>query len=159
LESEQELLDACRTRVERLREEAGGRPLIYRIACEGSGPLHESLSDTQMTADLTAVLNDEHADLEPFAWCNGVSSATRPAFDRALRREAGDFLATVLELSETLQHDLPAREDALRDDLAALLRHERFAPYRHACGLDDAELPGIIAEAEARVVDALRPAP
>jgi DNA repair exonuclease SbcCD nuclease subunit len=155
LESEQALLDLCRARVQQMIEEAGGRPLVYRLAFEGGGELHEALSDAHLLADLAAGLNDEYGRSAPFAWCDGAASETRPAFDRALRREAGDFLATVLELSENLQHDPQGRE-TLREDLAALLQHERFAPYRRECGLRDDDLAGVIAEAETRVVEALR---
>jgi hypothetical protein len=154
LTSEQLLLDALTAKVETLLDESGGRPVIYRISFEGNGPLHERLGNPRFVADIVASLNDAHGERPAFAWCDQAATRTSPLFDRESRREAGDFLATVLRLTDTLQAN-PDERGVLRDDLAVLLQDERFAPYAREAGITEEALSAIITESERRIAGML----
>ncbi len=154
LESEQALHDAVVERITDELADAGQRPLIYRTNITGNGPLHESLTNGRILGDLVDHLNDRFGDQPQFAWCDRATAQTGPSLDRETRREAGDFLATVLQLTDRLLVDEDER-NKLWHDLAPLLADARLRPYLKDAGLRDQDLIEIVAESERRIIGVL----
>jgi len=103
-----ELLEDLQAVRERLREEAEGRGVIWRLHLAGRGELHERLLRLDPERDLAEALRQGEGSRPDFVWLEGVFIATRPAVDLEERRRAPDFLGEVLRAARRLREADPA---------------------------------------------------
>ncbi len=149
LGTEQELIDALHDAMERVADNADGRSVIARATLMGMGEMHRFLRRPNVSTDLVEQINEAFAGRSPFIWLERTEERTRPPFDRKERLAGVDFLAEVLCAADRAK-DQPAR---LRDGLVDLYGHH--ALRRRLTPLDDAELAGLIEEAELLAVTLL----
>ncbi len=148
-------VDAARTRAD--------RSVVARVRLTGSGPAHAILARPGALAGITDVARGSLGEGSPFAFLESVGDATRPAFNRAERAEADDFLGSVLRYGDDLRarieagpDDDPAASDPTLDQLiGGLWASCRGQPYLRGRRLTKPELLEVLDRAEAMVVDSL----
>lgn len=143
---------AAEAAVAQALEDAGGRPLVYRLTLTGRGPAHAGLRRPGTIEDLREGLNA--ASGHPFAWCGRVVDQTRPEFERERRLAGGDFLSEVLALVDTARAD-PAVRELLARDLTTLYTADRARRYLGNSLPEGAEFDALLSEAEDIVVEYL----
>ena len=89
----------------------------------------------------------------PFFWCERVIDATLAPLDREARRQAGDFLGTVLRSIDGLRENPDGLTD-IRKTMDDLFRSARFRKYFPE-GYNDTELLNLLRDAEEHIVTAL----
>ena len=154
LEDEQALINLLHARCEKALACSEGRHVVCRIELAGSGELHRSLQRPGHLADLRDSLNQCWSRRSTFLWCERLTAATGPAFDRTAALSAGDFVAEMLAIADTATCD-PAVAAVIEDQLRELYNHHALRRYlRDAtpCGSARREL---IAAAESLCIDAL----
>jgi DNA repair protein SbcD/Mre11 len=131
--------------------ESDGRGAILRGAVTGASTLHENLARAGAEDGLLEALRDAAPER---VWWERLRVASRPAFDRAERIRAGDFLADLLVRAEGLR---PGAEAAVRAHVEGLRLHPRLAPVSEALAWDDliAEAGTLWDEAERLAFDRL----
>ncbi|MCX6021290.1 MAG: hypothetical protein NTZ05_06105, partial [Chloroflexi bacterium] len=138
--------------------QADDRSVVCRIALTGRGPLHRRLLRDGVVTQVRDVLNSGWSRRMPFFWCERLEDRTALEIDRESRRQAGDFIASVLQLADELRSD-PAALDTLRQDLAPLLNHAQTRKHLGESSFTDADLLEALRKAEDRILDALAEAP
>ena len=103
LEEEQGLLNATDSAAVSWAESAGGRPVIFRLALTGRGPLHRRLRREGMIDDIQDRLNEQYANAQPWLWCERiqVTTAAPVPIDRIADRE--DFVGDLARLARELR--------------------------------------------------------
>lgn len=131
--------------------DSDGRGALLRAAVTGASTLHEALSRPGAGDGLLEALRDAAPDR---VWWERLRVASRPAFDRAERIRAGDFLADLLVRSGSLR---PGAEGAVRALVEGLRLHPRLSPVSEALAWDDlvAEAGSLWDEAERLAFDRL----
>jgi DNA repair exonuclease SbcCD nuclease subunit len=175
VDTEEGLADRVTHAVDEARA-AAGRSIVARVRLVGRGPMHRSLSRAEVRGSLLAVIREELGEAIPFAWVESIRDETRPLIDLEQRRQAGDFLADVLQRFETAHTALALADpptdgspdaataaaeirqelDAVLDDLYANARARRVLRDRRPPSERIAEL---LERAEALVVDRLADGP
>ena len=150
--TEQDLIDTLHDGMERVADTADGRSVIVRAMLQGMGEIHRFLRRPNVSTDLVEQINEAVAGGSPFVWLERIEDRTRPPFDRKTRLTGTDFLAEVLRAADQAKGQ-PARLERLRDGLGDLYEHRRLR--RHLTVPDDAELAGLIDEAEMLTVTLL----
>jgi len=152
MESDQDLVDGLTQRLEDTLA-AAERSVLCRVRLIGRGPLHSTLQRDGYLESLRSVLNSTGVQRLPFFWCERVVDATLAPLDREARRQAGDFLGTVLRSIDGLRENPEGLSD-LRTTLDDLFRSPQLRKYFPE-GYNDAELLNILRDAEEHIVTAL----
>jgi DNA repair protein SbcD/Mre11 len=152
LETMDSLSMAMEAELQRLSQQAGGRPVVTRMVICGRGPLHRSLTRPNAIANLLARLHESGAHRTPFIWTERITRRTRPEVDLTARREAQDFLGDLLRLINDIRRS-PDEVAALRGVLTDLYDHGRAG--RILDPLTDAALTVLLDDAESQCVDQL----
>lgn len=100
-----DLLDELHLRRERLRQEAQGRGVVWRLTLCGRGGLHERLARLDPERDLAEPLREEESPRTDFVWLEAVGVETRPSLDLARRRQIQDFLGEVLRVADQVRQE------------------------------------------------------
>jgi len=114
METEQNLVDALRSAMDSSLGESDGRSVVARAEIVGPSPIHNSLIREGFVSQVCDQLNEEYRHQEPFLWCERIIVSTSPPTDRNELKKGNDFVADLLELSDSIRED----EDAL----ASMLR-------------------------------------
>lgn len=154
LENEQDLLDAAERRLLETRDDAGGRPLVYRLRLDGRGALHASLSRDGFLRDVQDQLNDRLANGNAFAFCERIDDETSPDVDREELRASQDLLGDIVRMADDLVEDEEALEE-LRGELRVLFEHQRARRYLSDRAVDQDDVRAFLREAERLLVDEL----
>ncbi len=154
MQTAQDLLNGLQQSTEEALSGADGRSIVLRITLEGRGALYDSLRKQDFMQDLLDDLNGEWSGQSPFAWCERIEDETAPSFDRQERIQGSDFLAEVLKTTDRAKDDPELRAE-LQDGLGDLYQHRRYRRLLDDYTLGEDELPALIDEAEAIVVDLL----
>jgi len=152
MDSDQDLVDVPTQRLEDTLA-AAERSVLCRVRLIGRGPLHSTLQRDGYLESLRIALNSTGVQRLPFFWCERVVDATLAPLDREARRQAGDFLGTVLRSIDGLRENPDGLSD-LRKTLDDLFRSTRFREYFPE-GYNDAELLNMLRDAEEHIVTAL----
>jgi len=152
MDSDQDLVDVPTQRLEDTLA-AAERSVLCRVRLIGRGPLHSTLQRDGYLESLRIALNSTGVQRLPFFWCERVVDATLAPLDREARRQAGDFLGTVLRSIDGLRENPDGLSD-LRKTLDDLFRSTRFRKYFPE-GYNDAELLNMLRDAEEHIVTAL----
>ncbi|MCZ2110570.1 MAG: DNA repair exonuclease [Dehalococcoidia bacterium] len=134
-------------------EGAAGRSLVLRLNLVGRSAVREDLLHRAALDDLEAEINNEWAAQQPFAWCERITHRLRPEFDREAALEAGDFLAELLAVVDTLRQD-PHGPSELRTILEPF--YTRAGSALRPFVPDDAAMLRLLGDAEAECVDRLQ---
>lgn len=124
--------------VQKAREDADGRHLVYRLVLSGRSNMHTLLSSQAYREDQSQSLNSTTLTQLPFAYCERVESATRPAIDRASWAQTTGFVGDVIRTFDQLPND-PDGLEALCKQLRPLFERREVRQY----------LPGIMPTADA----------
>ena len=154
MDDQTELEAAVRSSLDDARGEADGRHLVYRLALTGRGPLHSLLADSDFVSAFRQQLNDAFVEERPFAFCERLSTLTRPAVDRAELLLAGGFVGDLLALVDGLADDPETLAD-LRSQLEPLHQNARVRRYLGGEPPDAADLLALVARAETHCLDLL----
>jgi len=152
MDSDQDLVDVPTQRLEDTLV-AAERSVLCRVRLIGRGPLRSTLQRDGYLESLRIALNSTGVQRLPFFWCERVVDATLAPLDREARRQAGDFLGTVLRSIDGLRENPDGLSD-LRKTLDDLFRSTRFRKYFPE-GYNDAELLNLLRDAEEYIVTAL----
>ena len=165
LEGDEALDRACREAIGSAVDGADGRSLVIRLRIDGRGLLHAHLARTGYLEDLRQLLNEDGADVAPFAWVESIRDATRPDVDLDVRREAPDFVGDFLRTAASARRSVRTTDPAEHERWTALLRSavaplfdesQRGRRHLRAVRPSDGELTGdLLDEAEAMVIDLL----
>lgn len=117
LASLDDLLESMRSRMERLRIDAAGRPSLVRFCLTGHGRVHRILRREDALADILEELRKGERDREDFVWVDALSDSTGNAIELETYRDSPDFIG---ELMRTIARfrSLPNGADALRELIA-----------------------------------------
>ena len=154
MQTAQDLLNVLHQSTEEALGKANGRSIVLRITLKGRGALYDSLRTREFVQDLMDDLNGEWSGRTPFAWCERIEDETAPTFNRQERVQGSDFLAEVLKTTDRAKID-PELQAGIRGGLGDLYEHRRYRRLLADYALDEDELPTLIDEAEAIVVDLL----
>jgi len=152
MDSDQDLVDVPTQRLEDTLA-AAERSVLCRVRLIGRGPLHSTLQRDGYLESLRIALNSTGVQRLPFFWCERVVDATLAPLDREARRQAGDFLGTVLRSIDGLRENPDGLSD-IRKTIDDLFRSTRFRKYFPE-GYNDAELLNMLRDAEEHIVTAL----
>jgi DNA repair exonuclease SbcCD nuclease subunit len=152
MDSDQDLIDVPTQRLEDTLA-AAERSVLCRVRLIGRGPLHSTLQRDGYLESLRIALNSTGVQRLPFFWCERVVDATLAPLDREARRQAGDFLGTVLRSIDGLRENPDGLSD-IRKTIDDLFRSTRFRKYFPE-GYNDAELLNMLRDAEEHIVTAL----
>ena len=154
MQTEQDLVDGLHQSMADALEGSEGRSVVLRISLVGRGGLHGSLRQPGFVDGVMDDLNGDWSGRSPFAWCERMEDETAPSFDRQERVQGSDFLAEVLKTTNRAKDD-PELQAGMRDGLGDLYQHRRYRRLLADYALGDDELPALMDEAEAIVVDLL----
>jgi DNA repair exonuclease SbcCD nuclease subunit len=154
LETEQEMLDAIDSTVASCREDAEGRPVVFRLVLSGRGALHRSLTRPDFAGDILEQVNGSWAGGQPWLWCDRIQldTASPVSREQVLRRD--DFLGDLARLCDEFRED-PEELPGLRQELQELYGHARARQYLREYFPSDDELRGLVAAAEEECLAAL----
>ena len=143
-------------RVEALRTEAQGRPLVFRMHLTGRGQLHKEVSNREKRDEWRVVLNEELGAQQPFAVCTDIKDHTKSFIDREVIRKGDDFPADVVEVTDSYRDDddLVSR---LKNELGPVVEHPRVVKGDHLSGLvfDEDKAQELLNHAEEVALDLL----
>ena len=154
LETEQSLLDAVEREIGAVFSDSAGRDLIYRLALTGRGSLNEAARRPDFATDLQVGLNEAWAGVTTFAWCDRIDVLTRGPFDRASRREGGDFVGELLQLIDSARTE-PALLDQPSAELQVLYGHARAGRFLASASASPDDIAALLDDAEAACLEAL----
>ena len=103
LETEQALIDAISNRVESVLAESDGRPVVFRLALTGRGPMHRWLRRDGTADDLLEQTNERSANSYPWAWCERIRMDTASPVDREEVAKREDFTGDLARLCAELR--------------------------------------------------------
>ncbi|MEI7744647.1 MAG: DNA repair exonuclease, partial [Chloroflexota bacterium] len=168
--TEEGLVNTVVREVDAARTEAG-RSIVARVTLTGAGPAHRLLAKTGLLNGVLTTAREDLGEAAPFAWIESLRDATRPEFDREARKQADDFLGSVLRLIDTSRASLavaPGTDGpAALDDTDELGAHEidelldelyanaRARPFLRDHRPSPSELLALLERAESMVVDQL----
>lgn len=144
LDTADQLEGALADAVDRVRDEAQGRPSICRLTLVGRGPLYGELNREGAVQELLERLREQGLEDEPFLWVERLKLRCAPAIDLEQRCQENDLLGELLRIA----NDLRGHEDlvkALSPAVAELHEHIRarkalaaMTPEQFHALLDDA---------------------
>jgi len=146
------LLDALTSAVESARDDAEGRPLVYRLQVTGRGPAHASLARPEFVPDIRQGLNERFSSGATFAFCERIEVATAAAADRDALAQTPDLLGDLLRLIDELAAD-PAGMEELRRELTPLYAHTRARRYLGNGALEAVDIAALLTDAERILLD------
>ncbi len=152
LETLDDLLDEVAQLRERLRQEAQGRAVVWRLSLLGRGGLHERLTALDAERDLAEPLREGEADRPDFVWLEGVGVGTRPVLDLDRRRQVQDFLGEVLRAAQQVREGADPITP-LKTELASLPEYRHLSPTVEQ--LSAADWLALLEAAETQAVDLL----
>lgn len=139
--------------VQRLVREADGRAVVCRVNVEGRGLLHQELRKNGNVSDLLDRVRETFHGDDPFVWVQEFTIDCRPEMDIQKRKEAGDFLAQVLSISEEIAQSPEKAGEMARVALSDLLGNRQFE--KAIGGFSESEIAQMITEAELICLDKL----
>lgn len=147
METEQGLVDALRSAIDTSLEQSDGRSVLARAEISGPSPIHNSLIRDDFVSQVCDELNEEYGNREPFLWCERIVVSTTPATDRDELKKGNDFVADLLELSDSIR----ANEDELVSMLGSIegiFTTGKVGNYARQFTPDIEELRRLLAQAE-----------
>ena len=129
MDSDQDLVDVLTQRLENTLA-AAERSVICRVRLIGRSPLHSTLQRDGYLESLRIALNSTGVQRFPFFWCERVIDATWHHLTEEARRQAGDFLGTVLRSIDESRENPDGLTDIRKtmDDLFRSARFENISP-------------------------------
>ena len=147
LETEQALIDAISNRVESVLAESDGRPVVFRLALTGRGPMHRWLRRDGTADDLLEQTNERSANSYPWAWCERIRMDTASPVDREQVAKREDFTGDLARLCAELRESPEALAE-LGQSLQELYGANRARRYLDGILPEGDELLEILAAAE-----------
>ena len=157
LEDEQELLNAIDDAAVSCGESTGGRPVVFRLALTGRGPLHRRLRREGTVDHIQERLNEQFANAQPWLWCERIqmNTAAPVPVDRIADRE--DFVGDMARLARELRDNFEGLAE-LQGLLQGLYGSNRARRYLRDLLPENDELLELLSAAEeeciAELVDA-----
>jgi DNA repair exonuclease SbcCD nuclease subunit len=105
LYTEQELISKIHNRIEKIREEAKGRPSICRIILTGRSSLHSSIARKGVLDDILKDIRENEEGEKQFVWIESIEDNTNPEIDRKSLLERKDFIGDMVKVFEEILHD------------------------------------------------------
>lgn len=147
-ETMQQVIDRTEEMLATLKEEAGNRPVITRLALTGTTIMHARLKPPDELREwLESFLQEELTEDEQWLWVESLKVNTRPFASLESLKEGKGFLADFLRISEQLCNH-PSELTEIRDNLLRPLFITHKEGKKHLASLTDAELLALIGEAE-----------
>jgi len=119
LYTEQELISKIHNYIEKIREEAKGRPSICRIILTGRSALHSSIVRKGVLDDILKDVREDEEGEKQFVWIESIEDNTNPEIDRKSLLEREDFIGDLVKLFEEFLHD-GTKIDELKESLDPL---------------------------------------
>ena len=92
------LEQAIEKEIDRILQASENRHLVYRIRLAGRGSLHSLVSQPEYVETLTTTLNGVWTERRPFAYCDRITTNTRPPINREEYLKREDFLGDLVRL-------------------------------------------------------------
>lgn len=105
LYTEQELISQIHNCIEKIREEAEGRPSICRIILTGRSALHSSIARKGVLDDVLKDIREDEEGEKQFVWIGSIEDYTNPEINRKSLLERKDFIGDLVKLFEDFSHD------------------------------------------------------
>ncbi len=140
LETEEQLLEAIRTKVAKAREEADGHASMLRIVMMGRGSLHAVLRKSGFLEELASEIRFEEekfagsSDRAPFVWLESIQLETGNELDREALLQEQSFVGELLKRTTSLMNDQAALEAFAEEALAMLATHPQLGSYAREGG-------------------------
>lgn len=154
------LTSAITQTIDRMRDDAGGRPVVCRISLAGRGPLYKELRRETAARELLERAQQEGLDEDPFVWLQDIDINCQPEVDLEKRREVNDLLGEVLRVSKEFGDltrekgdDRQALNDYLMPALGDLYKNRRIEKWLEP--ISPKMLESILRKAELLCVDLL----
>lgn len=143
---------AIANKLDDLRNQNDGRPLICRLTLTGRGSLYHQLNHATAVEDLLTRVRESGLAANPFFWIQSLDCCCRPELDLERRSQSPDLLGQVLTLAHEMKArgDLPVELKPVMDDLFDDGRARRALET-----LTPPELEQILEEAKLLCVDLL----
>lgn len=148
------LEQAIEQEIDRILQASENRHLVYRIRLAGRGSLHSLVSQPEYVETLTTTLNGVWTERRPFAYCDRITTSTRPPINREEYLKREDFLGDLVRLFDQLKED-PEERPELLEDLKQLYQHPRLRKYLADELPDGGDLKELIDGAESICLDLL----
>ena len=147
LDSEHQVLDAIDNTAYATREAADGRPVVFRLALTGRGPMHRFLRRPGTVDDILERLHERYSTINPWLWCDRiqVDTASLVVREQVVRRE--DFLGDLARLSGEMRESSDALAE-LRESLRELYVNSNAGPYLRVDLPSDEEIRELLTAAE-----------
>ena len=147
LEDEQGLLNAIDDAAVSCGVSTGGRPVVFRLALTGRGPLHRRLRREGTVDHIQERLNEQFANAQPWLWCERiqVTTAAPVSIDRIADRE--DFVGDLARLARELRESSEGLAE-LQGLLQGLYRSNRARRYLRGLLPENDELLELLSAAE-----------
>lgn len=162
LETEEQLLEAVRTKVAEARLEADGHASMLRIVLMGRGPLHSVLRKNGFVEELATELRHEEerfatsSDRAPFVWLESIQLDTNHELDREALVQEQSFVGELLRQTAMLMNDQVTLTAFAEEALVMLAAHPQLGSYTRDGG--EEQLREWLRSAEALALDSLIPA-
>ena len=141
------MIDAISNRVESVLAESDGRPVVFRLALTGRGPMHRWLRRDGTADDLLEQTNERSANSYPWAWCERIRMDTASPVDREQVAKREDFTGDLARLCAELRES-PEAQAELGQSLQELYGTNRARRYLDGILPEGDELLEILAAAE-----------
>ena len=147
LEDEQGLLNAIDDAAVSCGVSTGGRPVVFRLALTGRGPLHRRLRREGTVDHIQERLNEQFANAQPWLWCERiqVTTAAPVSIDRIADRE--DFVGDLARLARELRESSEGLAE-LQGLLQGLYGSNRARRYLRGLLPENDELLELLSAAE-----------
>ncbi len=116
--------------------------------------MHRFLRQPENVNAIIEQLNELHASVEPWLWCERIQVGTASSVDRELVTRQEDFTGDLVRLASEMQAS-PSALAELRELLRELYLKSNASPYLRELLPSDGELRNLLAAAEDECLAAL----
>jgi DNA repair exonuclease SbcCD nuclease subunit len=152
LYTEQELISALNSCIDKIRKKAEDRASICRISLIGRGPLHSVLARKGVLDDFLREVRENEEGEKQFVWIESLINNTNLEIDRKSLLERKDFIGDLLKLFEEFYNDENKRAE-LKDSLEPLFTSQGGRKMLEP--INDEQLFNLIKKAETLCLDKL----
>jgi DNA repair protein SbcD/Mre11 len=141
LETEQELRERIRERMEQAQGAAAGRPVMARLLFSGRGKLHNLLQKDALMEEWISTLREEELSQQPggaWVWIESHRVRSGLPIDLAGLLAENGFLGDLLRLSEELTQDEAELAGFVKEALEALIDHPKAGRDAEALASEEA---------------------
>ncbi len=154
LDTEHQVLDAIDELTNAAIQAAAGHSVVLRLRLTGRGPMHRFLCQPENVNAIIEQLNEHHANVEPWLWCERLQVSTASSVDRELVTRQEDFTGDLVRLASEMQAS-PSALAELREMLRELYLRSNASSYLRELLPSDGELRNLLAAAEDECLAAL----